>query len=437
MEHSTLADVADRVRTALELEASGRAAEAQAEFQRILEHCPGQPLATLRVSRRAIARRDYAEATSLLQAAHSMHPDDSEVGVQLANMLGLQERHAEASNVLKAVVERQPGAHLAWLILGAALQYQGDSLGALKASHQAITRAQRAGLWLSEGTTPRELLPTVAQAIERVKSGRRELFMSSFDDLRVRHGSDALRRVDQAIRAYLNEVVMVPPDPNQHPLFFYFPELPSTAFHDPYLQPWAPALRDAFDGIRAEALRVVAEDNDLPDFIKLPKGAQADRYLGGSSPKPSWQAFFFYRRGKRFHENHERCPITSQILDSSELCRISDQAPEVCFSVLAPYTDIKPHYGVTNVRLVMHLPLIVPEQCALRVMGGGEREWREGELLMFDDTYQHEAWNRSTHTRIILLMDCWNPHLTDVERQACKQLIEMIGSLKAPAKEAG
>jgi aspartate beta-hydroxylase len=74
----------------------------------------------------------------------------------------------------------------------------------------------------------------------------------------------------------------------------------------------------------------------------------------------------------------------------------------------------------------MHLPLQVPSACALNVIGVGEHHWKEGELMMFDDTFQHEAWNRSNATRIILLMDCWNPHLTGAEQMAMKQLIETI-----------
>ena len=46
--------------------------------------------------------------------------------------------------------------------------------------------------------------------------------------------------------------------------------------------------------------------------------------------------------------------------------------------------------------------------------------------MMFDDTYQHEAWNRSDQDRMILLMDCWNPHLTQPERLTIKTLIEAI-----------
>ncbi len=84
----------------------------------------------------------------------------------------------------------------------------------------------------------------------------------------------------------------------------------------------------------------------------------------------------------------------------------------------------------------MHLPLLVPADCALNVIGAGEHHWREGELMMFDDTFQHEAWNRSDQYRVILLMDCWNPALTPVERRAVTQLIETIGALHRAARAA-
>jgi aspartate beta-hydroxylase len=87
----------------------------------------------------------------------------------------------------------------------------------------------------------------------------------------------------------------------------------------------------------------------------------------------------------------------------------------------------------------MHLPLIVPSNCALNLIDAGEHHWREGELVMFDDTFQHEAWNRSDRTRIILLMDCWNPHLSEVEKMAVKQIIETITGLEMAnrARSAG
>jgi aspartyl/asparaginyl beta-hydroxylase (cupin superfamily) len=96
---------------------------------------------------------------------------------------------------------------------------------------------------------------------------------------------------------------------------------------------------------------------------------------------------------------------------------------------LRPGTHINAHHGVTNVRLVSHLPLIVPPDCALNLVDRGEHHWTEGKLVMFDDTYLHEAWNRSGQVRVILLMDCWNPHLTAVEKVALKELMETVTAL--------
>ena len=54
---------------------------------------------------------------------------------------------------------------------------------------------------------------------------------------------------------------------------------------------------------------------------------------------------------------------------------------------------------------------MIPEDCALRV-GGEDHHWREGEVVVFDDTYDHEAWNRSERTRVVMIFDLWNPFLT-------------------------
>ena len=70
---------------------------------------------------------------------------------------------------------------------------------------------------------------------------------------------------------------------------------------------------------------------------------------------------------------------------------------------------------MTNVRGVVHLPLIVPEGCDFRV-GGETRKWVNGEAFAFDDTIEHEAWNRSAQDRAVLIIDVWNPYLSEHER---------------------
>jgi aspartyl/asparaginyl beta-hydroxylase (cupin superfamily) len=86
------------------------------------------------------------------------------------------------------------------------------------------------------------------------------------------------------------------------------------------------------------------------------------------------------------------------------------------FSALEPRTHIPAHTGVSNTRLVAHLPLIVPEGCRFRV-GNETRTYRDAEAWVFDDTIEHEAWNDSDAVRIILLFDVWNPLLSPWERE--------------------
>ena len=257
--------------------------------------------------------------------------------------------------------------------------------------------------------------------------GSAAAFHGAFDELRRQHGASELARVDRALAGYLRDWDSTPADDRQRPKFFFFPGLPNTPYHDPDLQPWAGQLRAAYPEIRAEAIRVLRRSAGCPtsSLTRL----EVEDYVGGDGAAPSWEAFFFYRRGQRFDASHRRCPDTSRVLESIELCRIADQAPEILFSVLKPGSHIKAHHGVTNVRLVMHLPLVVPRDCALNLVDRGEHRWQEGRMVMFDDTFLHEAWNRSDQTRIVLLMDCWNPHLTSVEKVAVKQLIEAIGGL--------
>jgi aspartate beta-hydroxylase len=323
----------------------------------------------------------------------------------------------------------EPEAEISQLIAGERLERSGNLNGALWAYFKSVTGAQLCGYWLDEDSTPDEHFGLIVHAIEKIRSHKKDIFYQSYEDLRAKYGAKSLERVDKALAAHLREIDCRPQDARQKPRFFYFPDLPNTTFHDPLLHPWALELQNAFPTIRGEALNVWGEDKKFQNFLDLSDRTSISDYVRGDGTSPAWEAYFFYRHGRRFDENHKRCPKTSKILDTLDLCRIADQAPEICFSVLKPGTHLLPHHGVTNIRLVMHLPLVVPDQCALHLTGEQEHRWKEGKTVMFDDTFQHEAWNRSEQSRIVLLMDCWNPHLTRIERMAVKKLLETISTL--------
>jgi aspartyl/asparaginyl beta-hydroxylase (cupin superfamily) len=92
------------------------------------------------------------------------------------------------------------------------------------------------------------------------------------------------------------------------------------------------------------------------------------------------------------------------------------RTPAAMFSLLSPRTRIPAHVGSSNMRLVVHLPLIVPAGCRFRV-GNTIREWVPGQAWVFDDTIEHEAWNDSDALRVVLLFDIWHPALSTAERK--------------------
>ena len=107
------------------------------------------------------------------------------------------------------------------------------------------------------------------------------------------------------------------------------------------------------------------------------------------------------------------------------LAHVATRSPSVLFSLLRPGAHIPPHNGFVNTRLICHLPLVVPGRCTFRV-GNEMRDWVEGRAWVFDDTIEHEAWNRSDRTRVILLFDVWRPELSDEERRLVSTMFEAI-----------
>jgi aspartyl/asparaginyl beta-hydroxylase (cupin superfamily) len=113
-------------------------------------------------------------------------------------------------------------------------------------------------------------------------------------------------------------------------------------------------------------------------------------------------------------------------LERTPQCRVLARAPTAFFSILDAHTHIPAHTGITNTRLTVHLPLVVPSGCRFRV-GSETRDWVAGEAWVFDDSINHEAWNDSDSSRAILLFDIWNPLLTPLEQEMARIATEAYG----------
>lgn len=121
-----------------------------------------------------------------------------------------------------------------------------------------------------------------------------------------------------------------------------------------------------------------------------------------------WSVYGLVAFGTRIDAALAACPRTAAVLDTIP------RVITVGFSRLAPGTRIQPHVGWVRTVYRLHLGLVVPPDCALRV-GDEVRAWREGECLVFDDTTEHEAWNLSTQDRLVLLLDFLRPGVDDAE----------------------
>lgn len=212
----------------------------------------------------------------------------------------------------------------------------------------------------------------------------------------------------------------------------YYPFLPADEYFDFKHFPWLAELEAASHDVRAELHGLLAEGNPaIIPYVQMEPGTPQNKW-SGLSHSYDWSACFLYEYGRPNQPVLDRCPRTAALLRRLPLQQIPGKAPNAFFSMLKPHSAIPPHTGVTNTRAIVHLALDVPPDCGFRV-GGETREWVEGKAFAFDDSIDHEAWNRSDQRRHILIIDTWNPHLTEAERAAVVRYFEATGqSLARP-----
>jgi aspartate beta-hydroxylase len=422
-----MTDSADPAR----LLAEGRIAEAEALCERRLEEFPDDVTALNVAALGALRRREPARARDLFERSVRLAPTDAVAWHHLGRACEAIGDFPGALAADEAAVRADPCEALPRLYYARSLERQGDEARALIQFTRAIKQAQGAGLWLDAAGTPAPLRPIVEHAVLKVRNGNKALFEQLFAPLVSRYGRASLERIYTAVRMYAGEQPTIYADPNQRPTFFYIPGLPTSPYFDRRVFGWISDYEALGEVIRRELEVLLPGAGGRERVFHSDELEQAN--LRGDGVQPGWDGYYFYRYGKRREDNCAACPATSAALDALPLIRIRDHGPEVLFSVFAPGTHLLPHRGVTNARAVSHLPLIVPPDCALSV-GGQEHAWRVGRTVVFDDTYEHEAWNRSGETRVVLIADLWNPYLSEAECAAVADVIAAIGDLRAAAE---
>lgn len=163
--------------------------------------------------------------------------------------------------------------------------------------------------------------------------------------------------------------------------------------------PWAAALEREWQAIREEAERVLRRKAELPNMQDITADAVS------ITRDARWKIFILMAYGIRSQPGIALCPNTWHLVN-----RIPGLTTAM-FSVLEPGKRLPPHRGPYNGVLRLHLGLVIPEpRSALAIRVGNEvRHWREGEALIFDDAFEHEAWNETTESRVVLFADFAKP----------------------------
>jgi len=389
---------------------AGQIAAATQLFEQVRAAAPGAARAQAYFAMRAFEAGDLARALAAIELAVAGWPRLALFEAQRASVLLALERKEAALAALFGALQRDPDFVPARLDAAALLEELGRDREAVEHYRAALAKLPAA-----EALPPplRERRERAERAVQREQVELEQLVARRLAEVRGADPDRAAERFDECVDIFFGRKKPQLPKPG----LMHFPKLAPLTFFPREMFDWAERAEAATDAIRAEVRAVLAESD--AGFIPYVQKSGAEAAPGSVweplNRKTRWGAYFLYNQGERVAKHCAACPATAALLDSLPLVRIAGRGPTAFFSRLLPRTRIPAHHGATNTRVIVHLPLIVPAGCALRV-GNDTRAWQPGQILAFDDTIEHEAWNESDEERVVLIFDVWNPFLTPAER---------------------
>lgn len=394
--------------------------EAEQLWRQVLAIEPRHPQALYSLGVHAYRRGQLDEAREALQAATKVAPSDPVVLLSLSVVLRAQGNSAGELGAIEAALIADP-YFLAGLLAKASHLERHGKLGAAVAFYRnALKVAPPEARW------PAALSDQLRHGLELVQRRGRE--MAAFLEERLGTRSGALSPAEAERWREAGAILSGQSGP--YPSVgsqLQVPRLPAIPFFERKDFDWVEAFEAKTEAITAELKAVMAHDlGEFKPYIAYQPGTPVNQWHELNHSE-RWSTYFLWCHGEPVAEHLKACPETAQALAEVEMADIDGLCPNSVFSVLAPHTRIPPHHGETNARLIVHLPLIVPEHCLYRV-GFEQRRWKVGEVLIFDDSIEHEARNDSDELRVVLIFDVWNPLLSPGER-------DMVRTLSAATRE--
>ena len=393
--------------SALRAAQSGQDEDAAKLWARILDIDPVHARALMALGKRAIRYGDLGTARIAFERLVAANAGSTQAWVNLALACqGLKDEAGE-EEAIRGALTADPGDLLALILRANLLERQGNT-------HQAASvYGAVASVAPPLARLSPELRPAVSHALayKHKYEGDYARFMARFltPHYQAQAGENLAR-----FRESLDILTGQKSRYESKSLMYHYPGLVPLPFFERADFPWLDEVEAGTDAIRDEFLQVLAGEAGFTPYLSYSADVPHNQFAELNN-SPRWSAFHLHKMGQVVPENAALCPATMRVLAATPQPDQPGRTPSAMFSLLKPHTRIPPHTGVSNARLVTHLPLIIPADCGFRV-ANETRAWVPGKAWVFDDTIEHEAWNNSAKLRVILIFDIWHPHLTGPER---------------------
>jgi hypothetical protein len=407
---------------------AGRHEEAGRMLRDVIARGGEQPAALNALGLTTLAEGKQSEAVALFRRAIAADPQSPELWMNLAKAFRGAGDVTGEREALQGALSIDQRHFMALVRMAELFERSGDETRAAERWTGVIALAE-----MMDERPPAldAMLEHAREVVARQRSGFAAAIDSGLAEARQALDEAERRRIDACIdhalgrrRIYVNQ-----------PAGMHFPFLPADEFFERRHFPWLEQIEAETEIIRAELEGLLAENESaVRPYVSMEPGTPVNKW----SPldrKLDWGAAHLWKDGRRDDRLCERLPRTAAAVESLPLSDLPGRTPTVFFSLLRPGTHLPAHTGVSNVRAIIHLPLIVPPGCAFRV-GGETREWEVGRAWAFDDTIEHEAWNRSDQLRAILIFDVWNPHIREAERDLLRRFYAVAADSGGNAEAA-
>jgi beta-hydroxylase len=212
-------------------------------------------------------------------------------------------------------------------------------------------------------------------------------------------------------------------------LMYLFSSVKANPYVDVREFPELRAVTEQWQTIREEALKLFDEGH-----IRAASGYNDIGF--NTFFRRGWKRFYLKWYGDFLPSASALCPKTAALL--AEIPSIN----AAMFTLLPPGSRLGAHRDPFAGSLRYHLGLVTPNSPDCHIIVDGEKYyWKDGEAVMFDETYIHQAENRTDVTRVILFCDIErplsNPVLRWINRTIGRRMIRAAATQNVAGEHVG